>query len=853
MSEHRGGLTSEGVGAPNIPGAPSTPGTPGRPVSRAQGHQDTVGENTWGAVAGAVIVMLMWLIGLDSMHVVLKSGTWDVIASLLIATVFLISVTVHVLVPGWRVRAVLVGALVAASGLSWLAWSGGRIDAWWAESGALIDQIRQHILTGDAPLGVTHPMEDLLVPAILAAATASALALVGADLFVLAALVPSALVIISPMVTGLRADAPHMVAMALCWLALLWAGSPPRPRPLQYRGGHPALILGGGAARATVAAVVLAMSVAVVHALPPSRDRLWNEGGIVPGLVDAHVPDVTVELGAQLRRGSTAEAFRYSGGEAGEAMKFTLATLGVFEGGRWLPSDGTGRTVAADGTDRAASSALTADTVLALSAVRDASRSNYSGALEAVGTRYLAPEMMGGVSADVVIEVSGMVSTWLPVLQSTAMVAPVQGALSGGGADEAGSVDVDAWGWVPGTDSVRTPTNVTRRGQTYLLWGWGGQRSEDLSGILIPTWVQDWQLLVDPTATAAAPPDMASYLALPDGLPEAISVAAQQVTGDVMSAPAKARALELWFTGGEFTYDEAVPYVPESDPSDPYRTMSALLEVRSGFCVHYASTFAVMMRSLGVPSRVAVGYASRSQGEGWTSVQGRDLHAWPEIHVDGLGWVAYEPTPGGPGARSEGREEILAQGAQSVPGDEAASASAAQSSVAGEQSGINGSAAEGQESSQSGASPVVDLPAGLDLRVLGGVVAVLVAVGVGGPAALRSLRRWRRWRTVRSGKAGAVEAAWAEVVDLAVHLGHLSASGYGGAVPRARTPEALCEFLVDTGALDAEAGAACSAIAEAVVARRYGPPEVETGGTTAEWLEAALALVEKALRASAPH
>ena len=63
-----------------------------------------------------------------------------------------------------------------------------------------------------------------------------------------------------------------------------------------------------------------------------------------------------------------------------------------------------------------------------------------------------------------------------------------------------------------------------------------------------------------------------------------------------------------------------------------------------------------MARYLGAPTRVAIGYASFSDGQGESTVRGRELHAWPEIFVDGLGWVAFEPTPGGAGvlATSDG-------------------------------------------------------------------------------------------------------------------------------------------------------------------------------------------------------
>lgn len=71
-----------------------------------------------------------------------------------------------------------------------------------------------------------------------------------------------------------------------------------------------------------------------------------------------------------------------------------------------------------------------------------------------------------------------------------------------------------------------------------------------------------------------------------------------------------------------------------------------LFETRSGFCEHYASTFAVMMRMAGIPSRVVTGY----QG-GWYNERGNyvlvrqsDAHAWAEVWLPGSGWTRVDPT-----------------------------------------------------------------------------------------------------------------------------------------------------------------------------------------------------------------
>ena len=73
------------------------------------------------------------------------------------------------------------------------------------------------------------------------------------------------------------------------------------------------------------------------------------------------------------------------------------------------------------------------------------------------------------------------------------------------------------------------------------------------------------------------------------------------------------------------------------------------LAERIGFCQQFSGTFALMARSLGLAARVAVGFTWGDPVEGEENtyrVTGRHTHAWPEVYFEGLGWVAFEPTPG---------------------------------------------------------------------------------------------------------------------------------------------------------------------------------------------------------------
>ncbi len=71
-----------------------------------------------------------------------------------------------------------------------------------------------------------------------------------------------------------------------------------------------------------------------------------------------------------------------------------------------------------------------------------------------------------------------------------------------------------------------------------------------------------------------------------------------------------------------------------------------LFNTKRGFCQHFSSSFAVFMRSAGVPTRVVTGFVGgryNQFGKYWM-LYGKDAHAWDEIWVDGRGWVRVDPT-----------------------------------------------------------------------------------------------------------------------------------------------------------------------------------------------------------------
>jgi len=100
--------------------------------------------------------------------------------------------------------------------------------------------------------------------------------------------------------------------------------------------------------------------------------------------------------------------------------------------------------------------------------------------------------------------------------------------------------------------------------------------------------------------------------------------------------------LEHWFQT-EFTYDETASY-GEQTVMGPLPTF-LLSQQRAGHCQYFAGSMAVLLRMLGIPARVAFGFAQGQLDGGKRIVTNRDAHAWVEVRFPYAGWVPFEPTP----------------------------------------------------------------------------------------------------------------------------------------------------------------------------------------------------------------
>ena len=163
-----------------------------------------------------------------------------------------------------------------------------------------------------------------------------------------------------------------------------------------------------------------------------------------------------------------------------------------------------------------------------------------------------------------------------------------------------------------GSVSVATPDQLRTAGRDY-----------DQSPIAYPKWISD------------------RYLQLPPDFPQTVSDLAHELARDLDNSYDAALSIQNYLH--TLNYDEdIVPPPPDTDAVEWF-----LSTQRVGFCSYFASSMITMLRSLGIPARLVVGFAPGEYDEdrdSWT-VRTRDYHAWPEVYFPRYGWVEFEPTP----------------------------------------------------------------------------------------------------------------------------------------------------------------------------------------------------------------
>ncbi|MGW2636235.1 transglutaminase TgpA family protein, partial [Streptomyces sp. NPDC001348] len=327
---------------------------------------------------------------------------------------------------------------------------------------------------------------------------------------------------------------------------------------------------------------------------------------------------------------------------------------------------------------------------------------------------------------------------------------------------------------------------------------------------------------VQPTAEqlggAPQPPAalVREYTKVPSSLPKVVKRTAEEVTSGATSHYDEAVKLQDYFavTGG-FQYDTRV------EVGRGPNAIANFLKQKQGFCVHFSFAMAAMARTLGIPARVAVGFAPGSpQVDGSVSVGLKDAHAWPELYFEGVGWTRFEPTPTrgtapsytqtdtpGSSLPDQVRPSQTTSAAPAAPVSPSESCSAQQRKL--EACGGPSTQAAQDNQPQSRSWWVYAL------WVLGGLAVALVPfLPMLWRVRLRGARLGGHARTDK-GAAAHTLAAWQELTD--------SAWDFGILPDESQTPRKAAARIVRLGHLDPVAGAAVHRGADAVEQVLYAP------------------------------
>ena len=150
------------------------------------------------------------------------------------------------------------------------------------------------------------------------------------------------------------------------------------------------------------------------------------------------------------------------------------------------------------------------------------------------------------------------------------------------------------------------------------------------------------------------------YLQLPPELPQRVRDLAAELTRDAPTPVEKALAIQEYLRGDTFGYSKKVDELPtDQDAVDFF-----LFDAKTGYSDFFASAMSVMLRSAGVPARLAAGYGPGETDDetGRKAVRSSDSHGWTQVYFPGHGWIDFEPTPRWPTPRLVAFEEAVLLG-----------------------------------------------------------------------------------------------------------------------------------------------------------------------------------------------
>ncbi|WLD93722.1 transglutaminase domain-containing protein [Alkalihalobacillus sp. AL-G] len=139
------------------------------------------------------------------------------------------------------------------------------------------------------------------------------------------------------------------------------------------------------------------------------------------------------------------------------------------------------------------------------------------------------------------------------------------------------------------------------------------------------------------------------YLQLPENLPGEIKKLTEEIVADKTNPYEKAKAVERYFSDEGFAYDTREVAVPAR--GEDY-VAQFLFETQQGYCDNFSSSMAVMLRTVGIPTRWVKGFTrgeyagTLENGDRKYEITNSNAHSWVEVYFEGVGWVPFEPTRG---------------------------------------------------------------------------------------------------------------------------------------------------------------------------------------------------------------
>ena len=143
------------------------------------------------------------------------------------------------------------------------------------------------------------------------------------------------------------------------------------------------------------------------------------------------------------------------------------------------------------------------------------------------------------------------------------------------------------------------------------------------------------------SAQAGSDPAGPETLKVPEGISEQVWRLLDEITAGAKTDGEAALAIQSYLNSDRFEYTLQAPNATDANSINAF-----LLEARAGYCVHFASSMTVLARAKGIPARIGVGFTGGTQTGDRYKVTSDNMHAWPELYFEGLGWISFEPTKG---------------------------------------------------------------------------------------------------------------------------------------------------------------------------------------------------------------